>query len=574
MSARLLLGGLVLLGACSSDPAPVAPPGPSAPPSLAITSPASDTVATRGLDGGYVSIEYIADDPDSGAATTLWAEPLGAGAAVEIAADLPHGDGAALGVAWNTAGVAPGRYRIAGEIRDTDSIVGAFSAGYVNVVDPLSRSEVGSARDWATSVDTYPDGSYVVAGTFGLIYKPYSARIKKANVVFGLDEDNETLFVTGEAHAFVARYNADGTLAWARRAVGQSLDVGSKAGAVAALPDGGCLMTGSCYNATFGIGEPNEVNLKGTSLDDVFLARYAADGSLVWARLIATGSFGEWANAIAVADDGSYVIAGSFLDDIEFEDGTRLSSDGSADIFAAGFDPDGSLRWARQVAGPGGDYAYGIALRGDGSCVVSGEQYRPVAGTPLTWATTPVILSIASDGSLEWSRTPDVDVTVNACRGFGCAVLDDGSAVVVGDTNGDLVLWDGTLIEAGIGDSFVIRYDRSGRPIWGKSLDNARLRGVRARPDASLLLAGQFSGTATIGADTLTSAGEADVLVVRCDEHGSFLWARGAGGTLTDSAAGLGVFADGSSVCVGSAGSTPAFGNIYVGRLAADGTQG
>jgi hypothetical protein len=563
MRGRLLLGGLVFLGACSGAPAPR--PGPSEPPTLVIAGPASDTVATRGVSGGFVTIEYADNDPDSEARTTLWAEKDGG--LVEIAVDRPHGAGAVQRVEWDTAGVAPGRYRILGETRDADSTATASSPGHVNVVDPLSRSELGSARDWASGVDTYPDGSFVVTGTHGLIY-PLFARVTAATITFGAGGPNETAFTTGAAHAFVARYEADGTLAWARTATGGGDDIASSGNAVAALPDGGCLVTGSCYAATFGKDEPNETRLVATSLDDAFLARYDADGTLVWAKLFATGSFGEWPTAIAVADDGSYVIAGSFIESMVFEDGTRLTTDGTIDLFAARFDQNGALVWAHQVTGPGADHGRDVALRDDGSCVVAGEQYRLVGAA---YAITPVLLSLTADGALEWSRSPDADAATAGARGYGCSVLPDGSAVLAGTTAGDVVLSDGTLLGSG-GSSLLVRYDRSGTPLWGRRFPGSA-HGVRAIPDG-LVLAGKFSGTATIGPDTLVSAGEDDLYVARCGLDGTFAWARAAGGTLYDAATALACFPDGSAMCAGSVARNAAFGNMYVGRVAADGTQG
>ena len=77
---------------------------------------------------------------------------------------------------------------------------------------------------------------------------------------------------------FLARYNADGTLAWARGVGAAEWDQGC---GVAALSDGSVLVTGSfCETVIFGAGEANETILTAVANGDVFVARYDAGGAL------------------------------------------------------------------------------------------------------------------------------------------------------------------------------------------------------------------------------------------------------------------------------------------------------
>jgi hypothetical protein len=52
--------------------------------------------------------------------------------------------------------------------------------------------------------------------------------------------------------------------------------------------------------------------------------------------------------------------------------------------------------------------------------------------------------------------------------------------------------------------------------------------------DGNMLFAGWFAGTITIGPTTLTSAGYADILLVKYDQLGNFIWAKREGGTDMD----------------------------------------
>jgi hypothetical protein len=158
--------------------------------------------------------------------------------------------------------------------------------------------------------------------------------------VFGAGEVNETTLVSaGSNEMFVARYNADGTLAWAKRAGGASSAIGY---AIASRADGSSVVTGDFYGtATFGAGEANETTLVsgGTYYNDTFVAGYNADGTLAWATRAGGSNNVESGRGIASYEDGSSVVTGYFWGTSVFGAGevneTTLVSAGNTDIFVA-----------------------------------------------------------------------------------------------------------------------------------------------------------------------------------------------------------------------------------------------
>ena len=81
---------------------------------------------------------------------------------------------------------------------------------------------------------------------------------------------------------FVAKYAPDGTLLWARSAGGIDTDRGL---GIATDRGGNSYVTGRfLLTATFGAGEANETVLTAAGDFDVFVAKYASDGALLWAR--------------------------------------------------------------------------------------------------------------------------------------------------------------------------------------------------------------------------------------------------------------------------------------------------
>lgn len=92
---------------------------------------------------------------------------------------------------------------------------------------------------------------------------------------------------------------------------------------------------------------------------------------------------------------------------------------------------------------------------------------------------------------------------------------------------------------------------------------------ITALGDGSSLVAGSFTGTATFGSTTLTSAGLEDIFIAKINQYGAYVWAVRAGGaenvskyeTGSDWAESISALADGSAVVTGRFNSTLTFGS-------------
>ncbi|MCX6647244.1 MAG: hypothetical protein NTY09_12940, partial [bacterium] len=134
-----------------------------------------------------------------------------------------------------------------------------------------AKSAGASYYDTGNGITTLSDNSTVVSGSF------------MGSATFGPGEPNQTVLTSlGYEDIFIARYNPDGTLAWAKRAGGTGGDQGS---GITTLSDNSTVATGYFFiTATFGPGEPNETVLVPLGLNDIFIARYNPDGTLAWAK--------------------------------------------------------------------------------------------------------------------------------------------------------------------------------------------------------------------------------------------------------------------------------------------------
>ena len=391
---------------------------------------------------------------------------------------------------------------------------------------------------WVGDIAAFSDGSSVITGSF------------TETAIFGMGEPHETTLDPAKLSMrdiFVARYNPDGTLAWAKSASGPNHDSGS---AVAALPDGSALVTGVINGeptdepVIFGAGEPNETALGSAGYVDVFVAKYNPDGTLAWAKR-AGGPGNDGGTSIAALPDGSAAVTGFFGAD--FGDGTAvfgpgegnqttLTSAGNDDVFVAKYMPDGRLTWAV----PAGDSSWGdsgsIAALSDGSMLVTGwigevsdGAAAPGNGERLTSEPDfgDFVRKYTPGGAVVWTEYVSQFGLGISCQ-WRVASFPNGGSVVTYWFGGTQTFGPGdpnetTLASQGATDVVLAKLTRDGRLAWARSAggpDYDYGRGVAPLPDGSVLVTGEFADIATFGLGetnetTLSSVDGYDIFVAK-----------------------------------------------------------
>ena len=102
----------------------------------------------------------------------------------------------------------------------------------------------------------------------------------------------------------------------------------------------------------------------------------------------------------------------------------------------------------------------------------------------------------------------------------GNSVATDGSgnSVVTGSFSGSATFGDTTLTSAGSSDMFIAKYDADGNFLWAAQAGGAdQERGLDVATDGSgnSIVTGWFRSTATFGDTTLTSAGSSDMFIAK-----------------------------------------------------------
>src|SRR5262249_36134175 len=121
---------------------------------------------------------------------------------------------------------------------------------------------------------------------------------------------------------------------------------------------------------------------------------------------------------------------------------------------------------------------------------------------------------------------------------------------------------------AGQYDGYVAKYSPAGRLLWARDLASSSGNyvdgwGVTVDGAGNVYVNGWFTGTATIGTTSLTSAGGEDLYVAKLDSTGTALWAVDFGGSGTfEEPGGLAVDGAGNVYVTGLFEGTAAFGGV------------
>jgi hypothetical protein len=233
-----------------------------------------------------------------------------------------------------------------------------------------ARSAGGQGSDNAQDLLVLPDGSFILAGQFGG-FDGFPA-------TFGRGEDNQTVLNSnGMGDVFIARYEPDGKLTWAKSVGSRNWDGVS---GIALLDDDSFITSGEfTEQITFGEGEPTETTLSSVAGPDSFVACFRLDGAFLWA-IEEGGELGTIEIIdIAAFPGSSFVTAGSFRDSVTLGVGepneTVLTATGGSDVLLSLYGSDTSLLSASRAGGTNPEYgAFGgaVSVLADGTVYVTG----------------------------------------------------------------------------------------------------------------------------------------------------------------------------------------------------------
>ena len=343
----------------------------------------------------------------------------------------------------------------------------------------------------------------------------FSVRVVGALVI-------DPLTNSGSADAFVVKYDSSGTPQWARRLGGTDADYTSS---VSTDSSGNVIVVGlysSSVNIYAADGSTVSFTLSNSGNNDVFVVKYNSSGTPLWARRMG-GTTTDIALSASTDSSGNIIVAGYYASNplnIFAANGSTvsftLSNSGSQDAFVVKYDPNGTPLWARRIGATGQDVANSVSTDSSGNIVVTGY-----------YASNPLNIYAANGSTVSF-----------------------------------------TLTNTGSYNTFVVKYDSSGTPLWARRLGGTLsdfAQSVSTDSSGNVIVVGQYSSTtlnifAANGSTvlfTLANSGNNDAFVVKYDSSGTWQWARRIGGTFSDVANEVSTDSSGNVIVAGQHSSNP-----------------
>ena len=379
---------------------------------------------------------------------------------------------------------------------------------------------------------------------------------------------NNTLL--GSFDTYMAKYNSDGMLLWARQIGGINQDR-----SISLVTDNSIIyLTGfftspqlNFYNSTGGI----DTSLNATDLSrNTFIAKYNSDGMLSWARQI--GGIGEDSPINIVTDNTNVYVTGyfyskplNFYNSIGDIDTSLNTTDSSGNTFIAKYNPNGNVLWARQIGGQG-HYDTPVSLVIDNvNLYITGfftsstlNFYNSNGGIDISLnnmnniilnSYDTFIAKYNSDGMLSWAR--QIGGTANY---YPLSIITDNTNIYITgyfdgslnfyNSNGDI---DISFNYNGIfADTYIAKYLSNGTLSWARQIAGTRndLPVSIITDNTNVYLLGNFSSTTLnfynsdgvidLSLNNVSSVFAFDIYLVKYNPNGNVLWARQIGGTATD----------------------------------------
>ncbi|MGP1308611.1 MAG: hypothetical protein ACTS27_00245 [Phycisphaerales bacterium] len=274
----------------------------------------------------------------------------------------------------------------------------------------------------------------------------------------------------------------------------------------------------------------------------------------------------DFAFEVDLGNDGARLVAGSFAAIATFAPGVTRTAAGIEDLYVAKYAADGSLLFLTTTGAADFDGTNSAVLTPDGGAIAGGYFARTVqfGSDSLTYAggLDAWIGKIDSNGAFVWARRAG---SSNLEEARGVAVDADGNAYMAGYFNGTADFAPGvTITSAGNADVFLAKYSPTGDLLWvvragGTAFDSAE--GMALDGGGGVFVVGRFQSTATFAPGvTVTSNGSSDVFLAKFDAaDGSLEWVRAAGSNGTDRGVGVGTDSAGAAYITGFFRNTIAF---------------
>lgn len=404
----------------------------------------------------------------------------------------------------------------------------------------------GSTQDdWAYDVAVDSQGNVITGGSFS------------QTVDFNPGQEGEAILaaVNANRNGYISKLAADGSFLWVCHIAG-NITVRT----ITTDADGNIYATGGLIGSVdFDNSAEENIRTANGSID-MFIAKYTADGDLVWVTSFG-GSLQEIPFGIQVNDAGQIAIGGYFMDTVDFDPGentlalTTMANQPSAyDAFVVMFDNNGTFEWVHQIGGASNQVVTDLAFDTLGDIVVVGhfadntnfdpEETNFMLATSSGSDSDCFIAKISATGTFEWAKQL-AGLGSDNCNALA---LDSEDNIHITGRFGKTIDFDlGDEVFEMIGDNsyyniFICKYDADANFIWAKQIgdDLTADYGLSIAVDGAgnVYTTGAIASSCDMnpGAEQVLANwfGVGDMFISVLDINGEYLWGKNFGSHLND----------------------------------------
>jgi hypothetical protein len=381
------------------------------------------------------------------------------------------------------------------------------SAGLSDVY--LAKYDINGNVQWVTRTGgwKYDYPASIAVDNFGNTY--VVGTFSDTTVIAG-----DTLVAVGSADVFVFKADASGNILWGKKGGTSNYDTPT---GITCDNSGHVWITGYLKgSATFGAATFSSTS----AVEDAFIVKYDTSGIALWG-FSEGGSSQDYGQSIVCDQNENIFVTGYFGGTVNFGVAS-LTSVGSRDIFVAKYNASGSTVWAARAGGTSLDEAYGLSLDGAGNVFVGGNfNTTAIFGTDTLISISGQDVFIAklnANGNFLWAERGGSSATTDYLNGVAADAF--GNVYVSGSFYNTIAFGGITLTGlAGDETTFIVKYDSDGNELWGKNnlggSNNTRPYGIATDHYGNVFVAGYFATTASFGTFSVTSSGSNDGFVAR-----------------------------------------------------------
>jgi hypothetical protein len=251
---------------------------------------------------------------------------------------------------------------------------------------------------------------------------------------------------------FVLKLSPLGAHIWSKNFVGSGDDSGLS---VAVDASGNVFVAGNTSGSIdFGGG------MLANHGTDWFLVKLAPSGAYVWSKMLG-GVYGDQTIGIALDSNANIFAAGTFVQGANYGGGD-LTSAGGTEVFLAKYASDGSHLWSKSFAGSGDDRAMAVAADAAGNVSVTGTFMSnlnlggSLLSTPVFGRQSIFVGKFSANGTHIWSEAIEGSA---AEYSSGIQIDRTGYVVVGGGLTGTATFGTEPLTSAGDIDAFLLKLD-------------------------------------------------------------------------------------------------------------------